>query len=78
MREFIGHEVQIAQRFGLAGEVFRPIPFIEDLAGKGIAVAIAFGIKPCPGITVPVPGPAKVVARFQHGDIKIKLFQAVQ
>ena len=76
--EPIRHMLQITQSFGLRGEMLAPAPFLQQLIGKGIAVGIAFGIKPRAGVAVPIPGAAQIAAGFEHLDAIAKLPQAIQ
>ena len=64
--EFIGHEIQIAQIFRLAGKTLLPVPFIKQLAGEGVAIGITLGIETTPRIAVIVPCPAEIAAAFQQ------------
>jgi hypothetical protein len=58
--ERVGDVIDVAQRFRPAGEMLGPVPFLQELLRKGIAVGIAFGIEAGARIAVPVPGAADV------------------
>src|ERR1051325_10790288 len=63
--QLVGDKVQIALSLGLGSEVLAPIPFVEQLLRKGIAVSPAFGIETRARIAVPVPGPADIAAGLE-------------
>ena len=58
--------IQIAQNLRLARVAFGPFPALHQLIRKMIAIAMAFGITPRPGIAVPIPGTAHAITGFQH------------
>jgi len=43
--ELVAQEVDIGEDLWLACEVFRPIPFVENLLREGELVRIAFGVE---------------------------------
>ena len=61
--ELVGDMVEIAQRFRLAGKMLRPVPFLQKLLRKRVAVGIALRIEARAGIAVPVPGAADIGRR---------------
>ena len=44
--ELLGDELCIAQSLGLRGEVFCPVPFIQEFLGEGEVICVAFGVEP--------------------------------
>ena len=74
--EFVGDEVDVAQGFGLGGEVFGPGPFLQDFVGKGVAVGVAFGIEAGAGIAVPIPGAADAGAGFEDMGVEAEAAEA--
>ena len=56
----ICHMVQISQDLGLGDIAMGPVPFLQQVFVKGIAVDIAFGIRQRAGIAVPVPSAAYI------------------
>src|SRR4029078_185876 len=76
--ELVGDTVQIAQRFRLAGKMLRPVPFLQKLLRKRVAVGIAFGIEARAGIPVPVPGAADIGRCLEHPDAQTLLAQPVE
>ena len=76
--EPVCHVLQIAQCFGLRGEMLAPAPFLQQLIGKGIAVGVAFRIKPRAGVAIPIPGAAQIAAGLEHLDAIAKLPQAIE
>src|SRR6202040_1665017 len=76
--ELVGDIIQIPLVFGLTREVLLPVPFLEQLLGKGIAVGPAFGIEAGAGIAVPVPGAADAGAGFEHPHRQAELAQLVE
>ena len=76
--ELVGDEVEIAQRLGLGREMLGPVPFVEQLLGKGIAVGVAFGIEARARIAIPVPGAADAGAGLEHEHPQAELAQTVE
>ena len=76
--ETVCHVLQIAQCFGLRGEMLAPAPFLQQFIGKRIAVGVAFRIKPRAGVAIPIPGAAQIAAGLEHLDAIAKLPQAIQ
>src|SRR5690554_5248948 len=64
--ELVGDEVEIAQILRLAGEALLPVPFLEDFPREGIAVGVTLGIEAASGVTVVVPGAAKIGAALEQ------------
>ena len=76
--EFVGDEVEIFQRVGLRREMFLPVPFLQQLLRKRIAVGPAFGIEARAGIAVPVPGAADIAAGLEYPRRHAELAQAIK
>ena len=76
--EAVRHMLQIAECFGLRGEMLAPAPFLQQLIGKGIAIGVAFRIKARAGVAIPIPGAAQITAGLEHLDRIAKLPQAIQ
>src|SRR5258707_1651796 len=76
--EFVGDEVEIAQRLGLRSEMLGPAPFLQQLLREGIAVGVAFGIEAGAGIAIPVPGAADARPGLEHADPQPQLAQPVE
>src|ERR671922_2691293 len=76
--ELIGDVIQIALGLGLRGEVFLPVPFLQQFLRAGIAVGPAFGIEAGAGITVPVPGAADAGAGLEHSHPEPEVAQPVE
>ena len=76
--EPVCHVLQIAECFGLRREMLAPAPFLQQLIGKGIAIGVAFGIKPRAGVAVPIPGAAQIAAGLKNLDAIAKLPQAIE
>ena len=76
--ELVGDVVEIAQRFRLAREMLRPVPFLQKLLRKRVAVGIALGIESRAGIAVPVPGAADIGPGLEHPDAQSLLAQSVE
>ena len=76
--EPVCYVLQIAQCFGLRGEMLAPAPFLQQFIGKRIAVGVAFRIKPRAGVAIPIPGAAQIAAGLEHLDAIAKLPQAIQ
>ena len=76
--ELVGDVIQIALGLGLRGEVFLPIPFVQQFLRKGIAVGPAFGIEAGAGIAVPVPGAADAGAGLEHAHLEPEFAQPVE
>src|SRR5262249_38212049 len=74
--ELVGDIVQIAQVFGLTGEAFLPVPFVQELARERVAVGIALRIEAGAGIAVPVPRAAEAGRELEHGSFHAKFGQA--
>src|SRR5580704_5696080 len=54
--EPVGDVVQIPLGFRLAGEMFLPVPIVEQVLGKRVAVGPTFGVEPGAWVAVPIPG----------------------
>ena len=76
--ELVGDIVQIALGLGLAGEALGPVPFLQQLRRKGVAVGIALRIEAGAGIAVPVPGAADAGAGLEHPHLEAELAQPVE
>ena len=70
--------VEIGQDIGLGREFFGPVPFLLQILVERIGILHAFDIAARTGIAVPVPGPAHIVAAFEHSRGKTKLAQAFE
>ena len=67
--ELVGDVIQIALGLGLRGEVFLPVPFLQQFLREGIAVGPAFGIEAGARVAVPVPGAADAGAGLEHAHL---------
>ena len=76
--ELVGDVVQIALGLGCRREVFFPIPFLQQLVGKRVAVGPAFGIEARTGVAVPVPGAADIAAVLEHQRLQTEFAQLVE
>ena len=76
--ELVGDVVQIALGFGLRREVFGPVPFLQQLLGKRVAVGPAFGIEARARVAVPVPGAADIGAVLEHQRLQAEFAQLVE
>ena len=76
--ELVRDIIQIPLVFGLTREVLLPVPFLEQLLGKGIAVGPAFGIEAGAGIAVPVPGAADAATGFEHAHLETEFAQPIK
>ena len=76
--EFVGDEVEIAQRLWLRREVLDPVPFIQQFLRERVAVGVAFGIEAGTGITIPVPRAADVTAGLEHPHPEAEFAEAVE
>ena len=76
--EPVGDMVQIALRLRLRGEALGPIPFLQQLRRKGVAVGIALRIEAGAGIAVPVPGAADAGAGLEDACLQAELAQLVK
>src|SRR5207244_3569171 len=56
--ELVRNMVQIALGLGLRGEVFLPVPFVQQILRERVAVGPAFGIEARARIAIPIPGAA--------------------
>ena len=76
--ELVGHEVAVAEGLRLRREVLAPLPLAQDLVGEGVAVRPALGVEPRPGVAVPVPRAADVVAGLEHPHAQAQLAQPME
>ena len=76
--ELVGDEVEIAQGLGLAGEMLRPAPFLQELRREGVAVRVAFGVEARARIAVPVPGAADAGAGLEDPHAQPQLAQPIE
>src|SRR5205823_2907046 len=76
--ELVGDMVEIAQRLRLAGKVLRPLPFLQQLLRKRVAVGIALRIEARAGIAVPVPGAADIGPSLEHPHAQTPFTQPVK
>src|SRR4051812_22480385 len=76
--KLIGNIIQVALGLRLSGEMFLPIPFIEQFLGEGIAVCPAFGIEAGAGIAVPIPSTADGGTSLEHPRCHAELAQPVE
>src|SRR5712691_8302115 len=76
--ELVRNEVEVAQGFGLRGEMLAPVPFLEEFLRERIAVAVALRIEAGPGVAIPVPGTADAAAGLEHPNREADLPEAVQ
>jgi hypothetical protein len=54
--ELVGDVVEIALGLGPSGKTLAPIPLVEQLLGKRVAVGVALEIEAGAWIAVPIPG----------------------
>ncbi len=68
--EPVDHVVEVALDLRLLGEVLLPLPVVEQLLREEVAVGVALGVEPRPGVAVPEPGPADAASRLEqlHGE----------
>jgi hypothetical protein len=76
--ELVGHQVTVSLDLGLAGKALAPIPLVQDLLREGIAVGIAFRVKPGARISVPVPGATDTGAGFEDPGLQPKFPKSVK
>jgi len=76
--ELVCDIIQIALGLGLPGEVFLPVPFVEQFLRKRVAVGPALGIEAGTGIAVPVPRAADAASGFEHPNPQAELAQPVK
>src|SRR5947209_5048551 len=76
--ELVCDIIQIALGLRLPGEVFLPVPFVEQVLRKRVAVCPALGIEPGAGIPVPVPGAADAASGFKHPNPEAELAQLIE
>src|ERR1700712_375805 len=63
--ELVGNIVEIALGLGLGSKPLAPVPFMEELLRKRIAIGMAFGIEASAWIAVPIPGSTNCRTRFE-------------
>src|SRR4029077_7362310 len=76
--ELVGDVIEIALGLGLRGEVFLPMPLVQQFLRKGVAVSPAFGIEARAGIAVPVPRAADTGAGLEHPRLEPEFAQLVE
>ena len=76
--ELVGDIVQIALGLGLRREALGPVPFLQQLLGKGVAVGIALRVEAGAGIAVPVSGAADTGPGFEHPYPEAELAQPIE
>ena len=76
--ELVGHVIEIPFVFRLPRIKLFPVPFLQQLLGKGVAVGIAFRIEPRPGVAVPVPRAADPGGVFKGPRRKPHFPESVQ
>src|SRR4029450_2373925 len=76
--KLVGDVIQIALGLGLGGEVFLPVPFLQQFLREGIAVGPAFGIEAGARVAVPVPGPADAGAGLEYAHPEPEFAQPVE
>ena len=76
--ELVGDEIEVSLRLRLAGEMLGPIPFLQQLLRKRIAVGVALGIEARARIAVPVPGATDPGAGFEHAHPHPEFAQPVE
>ena len=76
--EPVDHVVEVALGLRLLGEVLLPLPLVEQLLREQVAVGVALGVEPGPGVAVPVPGAADAVAGLEQLHREARLARAVQ
>src|SRR5262245_63038162 len=64
--ELVRDKVQIPLDLRLAGEMFAPLPFVEQVLGEGVLVGIALRVETGAGVAIPVPGAADIGAGLEH------------
>src|SRR6185295_8582077 len=63
--EAVGNVIEIAPDLGVGGIALAPLPLLEQLLAKRIAIGVALGVAARTGVPVPVPGPPDPRTRFQ-------------
>ena len=58
--------------------MFGPVPLLQQLFRKRIAVGPAFGIEARARVSVPVPGAADIAAVLEHQRLKTEFAQLVE
>ena len=76
--ELVGHVVQVAQRVRLGGKMLRPVPLLQQLLRKGVAIGPALRIEAGARVAVPVPGAADIRPGFEHLHAHAELAQPVE
>src|SRR5581483_4722495 len=70
--------LEVAQDLRLPGVPLRPLPLLLELLGEPVGVLHALDVAPRPGVAVPVPRAAHVVAGLEHDDAQAVAAEAVQ
>jgi hypothetical protein len=76
--EALGNVAQVGEDFGLRGIALAPHPFLLQGFVERIGIVVALDIAARAGITVPVPGAADVLARFDDLRAEAQLAQPVE
>ena len=71
--EAVDDVVEVALGLGLLGEVLLPLPLVEELLREEVAVGVALGVEPGPGVAVPEPGAADAVAGLEQRGREARL-----
>src|ERR1700753_3097507 len=75
--EFVGDVIEVTQILRLAGKPLFPMPLVEQFAREREAISVAFRIEAAAGISIPVPGAAKIGRRFQRRRLDAEIDQTL-
>src|SRR5829696_585212 len=76
--ELVGDVIQVPFGLRLRGEVLLPIPLVEQLLRKRVAIRPALGIEAGAGIAIPVPGAADIAAGLEDARLHAEFAQPVE
>ncbi len=76
--ELVRDIIQIALGLRLPGEVFLPVPFVQQFLRKRVAVGPALRIEPGARVAVPVPGSADAGAGLEDPHREPEFAQLVE
>jgi hypothetical protein len=63
--------------YSVGTKIFWPFPFLQKLTREQKAIRLAFGIKPCAGITVSIADVADASTSLKHAGFNAQFTQAV-
>src|ERR1700722_6021624 len=76
--EFIRDEMEIPLDFRLAGEVFAPVPSVDQFLAEGVLIGIALRVEAGARITIPVPSTADIRAGLEYLRGKTQLAEFME